>query len=258
MVFFAFHCYRSSCVLTALTDGLSEVLLCTVVRFSNLAIKNAFLNTVNLFKCKNLEVFDLIRLSIGVWMNWFGNLLAEFRVKNLVLKVLSCFSETVGKSYFCYLRECHEDGELTFSFLRARFIKKFESFRCIKIQQAFDFKYSNDGQLADFVDRKLALLRYAFPDMAEIDLISSTIAGTNDRQLISDFSQPISDLSAFKSKVEVYCQFYVPPNSGEASVLAGFESEPIPECSNIARVTARDDGVSHSLYKLLKNYFVKK
>ena len=193
-----------------------------------------------------------------IWMNRFGNLLDEFRVSSLVLKILPCFLEPVGKAYFSYLRERHEDEELVFDFLRSRFVKKFESFRCLKIQEAFDFKYSNDGRLSEYVDKKIGLLCYVFPEMNEVDLISSTIAGMDNRQLINDFSQSISDLSAFKSQVAVYCQFNVSTGTDRESILAGVDEEDIlSDCSNIAE-DAREDGAQQSLYAYLRNYFTRK
>lgn len=161
---------------------------------------------VGLFRARELDVFDPIRFDISIWMNHFCNLMSEFKCEELFFKILPCFLERVGKAYLAYLKESSPSIKL--ADVRDRFIEKFKGFKCLKLQEAFEYRYANDGHLLDYYEKKLGLLRYAFPEMVETQLIACIVAGMNNRSLINEFSDFLtSDLATLKAQLTVHKQF---------------------------------------------------
>lgn len=150
---------------------------------------------VKLFK-KDLPVFDPIRFNIVIWLNALERLIVTNDVQNLALMIIPSFLEKVGKSYFSYLKQT--DDELDYQTFKKQFIIKFSSFKCLKIQEAFDYKHESGANLIGYVNKKWALIEYVLPDLKEIEMVQIVISGLDSRVLTDIFTK---DMAANKESL---------------------------------------------------------
>lgn len=107
---------------------------------------------VSKIKGDGLTIFDPIRHTVIIWVDTCENLLNKYNSIQLFHLIIPNFLEKVSLYYFNYLKASNDEFE--FSNFKKLFVLKFTSFKQIKIEEAFDYKYQR-SDLEEYVKKNI-------------------------------------------------------------------------------------------------------
>lgn len=141
--------------------------------------------------------------DVESWFNKFSIYLKNDQCEDLACKLIPPFLDDVSSEYFLYVKHKHGAYSLDFDLLRVLFFDKFLTYKVSIVKKAHSLIYDVNYSLTQYVAEKGELVKCAYPEISDHNLIVEILAGIDDVKLVKRFFPIGSNMEDFFNEVKL-------------------------------------------------------